>query len=73
MWQACHAAHAPGSEAAKACDELSGYVDQLWRQVGPRSCCESQHWVPRGLQLSVRSGGWQKNTLGKKCTRHRER
>ena len=34
VWQACHAAHAPGSEAAKACDELSGYVDQLWRQVG---------------------------------------
>ena len=33
VWQACHAAHAPGSEAAKACDELSGYVDQLWRQV----------------------------------------
>ena len=33
VWQACHAAYAPGSEAAKACDELSGYVDQLWRQV----------------------------------------
>ncbi|KAK9820761.1 hypothetical protein WJX81_005246 [Elliptochloris bilobata] len=33
VWQACHAAHAPGSEAVKACDKLSGYVDQLWRQA----------------------------------------
>ena len=36
VWRACRGAapHAPSSETAKAGEELSGFVDQLWRQAG---------------------------------------
>ena len=53
MWQSCHAAHAPGSEAAKACDELSGYVDQLWRQVATALVLVSAVSGKTGCQVPI--------------------
>ncbi len=32
VWRNCHSFNEPGSEVYKACDELSGFVDQLWHQ-----------------------------------------
>lgn len=33
VWRNCHSFNEPGSDVYKACDELAGFVDQLWRQA----------------------------------------
>ncbi len=33
VWQNCRAFNEPGSDVYKGCDELAGYVEQLWRQA----------------------------------------
>ncbi len=33
VWRNCHSFNEPGSEVYKACDELAGFFDQLWRQA----------------------------------------
>ena len=33
VWRNCRSFNEPGSEVYKSCDELAGFVDQLWRQA----------------------------------------
>jgi Bromodomain len=33
VWRNCRTFNEPGSDVYKACDELAGYFDQLWKQA----------------------------------------
>jgi hypothetical protein len=33
VWRNCRAFNEPGSDVVRACDELAGFFDQLWKQA----------------------------------------
>ena len=33
IWRNCHAYNEAEADVCRGCDELAGYVDQLWRQA----------------------------------------